>query len=72
MFLKIEFCTQIKDYLKNHLPSAIWKMKLRENKNMFLFSFLSALVEMDVFVDISVDFMLVGKSFGVKSLVYIL
>ena len=47
-------------------------MKLRENKNMFLFSFLSALVEMDVFVDISVDFMLVGKSFEVKSLVYIL
>jgi len=45
-------------------------MKLRENKNMFLFSFLSALVEIDVFVDISVDFMLVGKSFGVKLLMY--
>ena len=30
---------------------------------MFLFSFLSALVELDVFVDISVDFMLVGQGF---------
>ena len=36
---------------------------IRENKNMFLFSFLSALVELDVFVDISVDFMLVGQGF---------
>ena len=30
---------------------------------MFLFSFLSALVELDVFVDVSVDFMLVGQGF---------
>ena len=34
----------------------------RENKNMYLFSFLSALVQLDVFVDITVDFMLVGHT----------
>ena len=30
---------------------------------MFLFSFLSALVQLDVFVDVTVDFMLVGQEF---------
>ena len=35
----------------------------RENKNMFFFSFLSALVELGVFIDITVDFMLVGQGF---------
>ena len=38
------------------------KSNFRENKNMYLFAFLSALVELDVFVDITVDFMLVGHT----------
>ena len=34
----------------------------RENKNRFLFSFLSALVELDVFEEISCNFLLVGHT----------
>ena len=30
---------------------------------MFLFSFLCALVELDVFIDVTVNFMLVGQEF---------
>ena len=30
---------------------------------MFLFSFLAALVEIGVFIDVTVDFMLVGQGF---------
>jgi hypothetical protein len=39
------------------------KSYFRENKNMFLFSFLCALVELDVFIDVTVNFMLVGQEF---------
>ena len=34
----------------------------RENKNRFVFSFLSALVELEVFADITMDFLLVGHT----------
>ena len=34
----------------------------RENKNRFLFSFLSGLVELDVFEEITCNFLLVGHT----------
>ena len=42
----------------NFLSDNCW----RENKNRYLFSFLSALVELDVFEEISVNFLIVGHT----------
>ena len=42
----------------------------RENKNRYLFSFLSALVELEVFSEITMDFLLVGHTGNKKNLAH--
>ena len=37
-------------------------MNFRENKNRYVFSFLSALIDMDILSTVELDFMLVGHT----------
>ena len=59
IFIKVILICPLLIFL-NTIQIETWN--IRENKNMYLFAFLSALVELNVFVDISVDFMLVGHT----------
>ena len=41
---------------------SIWILNFRENKNRYLLGFLHALVDLRIFVEITVEFLLVGHT----------